>query len=93
MKKYYMNNYMNSPVERSLIILSKYFEEIMEEQDIFGVDESRNFRYQSCIEIMLRIITQRSEKLKERVADRWYKIRGSPARDMLRELEAELIKF
>jgi hypothetical protein len=40
-KRFYISNYIHTHVERSLNILHKHFLNIMEEQQIFGLNEDK----------------------------------------------------
>lgn len=75
-----MTHYVSAPVERSLSILREFFIPIMEEQDIFGLDDKGEFEHMRCIEIMLRIMSHRSKQMSERVLERWTKKRGAGVR-------------
>ena len=72
-KEYYLLNYVSLHVERSLAILRDRFIEIMTDQ--------KAFESVKCIELMLKIIATRSEKLKERVNNRRLKYKDSSVKE------------
>lgn len=43
--------------------------------------------------LMLKIIANRSEKLKDRVNDRWMRFKGRPVMDMFKEMVHEIERF
>ena len=92
-KDYYIKNYTHAHVERSLHILAKHFDRVMEEQQVFTINEDRQFKNQKCIDLMLKIIAHRSEKLRDKVQEMWNRMRGRDAISMLHEMEQEIIRF
>jgi DNA primase catalytic subunit len=93
-KDYYIANYVHAHVERSLNILNTHFVAVMEEQQVFAVnEEDRQFKHPKCIELMLRIIAHRNEKLRDRVQEKWNRLKGSDARKMIDEMELEVIRY
>lgn len=69
-----MKYYISSHVERSLKVLANHFEEVMNDQQVF--------EHEKCVDLMFKIMATRSEKLKDRVRDRWAKCKGAPVRKM-----------
>jgi len=65
----------------------------MEEQQVFTINEDRQFKNQKCIDLMLKIIAHRSEKLRDKVQEMWNRMRGRDAISMLHEMEQEIIRF
>lgn len=92
-KQYYMQHYLTAHVERSLKVLSSSFLEVMTDQEVFALDDRREFKHQKCIDLMLKIMNHRSPKLKEKVEGRWYRSRGSPPKEMFGEMEEEIVRF
>lgn len=80
-----MNYYISSHVERSLKVLAKHFEGVMEDQQVF--------EHEKCVNLMLKIIATRSEKLRDRVRERWNRCKGAPVRQMFTEMIEEITKF
>ena len=49
---------------------------------MFGLNEKGEFENKKCIDIMLRVIAYRNEKMKDRVLDRWLNNRGKKSQEM-----------
>lgn len=91
-REFILRHQTSAHVERSLAILSRYFIQIMDEQAVFAEaqpnEEKRLFENQKCIDIMLKIIATRNEKLRDNVWQRWLRLRGrGSASDFMRELD------
>ena len=84
-KEYYLLNYVSLHVERSLAILRDRFIEIMTDQ--------KAFESVKCIELMLKIIATRSEKLKERVNNRWLKHKDASVKEKFDQMVEEIVRY
>ena len=66
-KQYYISNYVHAHVERSLKVMANHFLQVMEDQQVFALNSNREFKNPKCIDLMLKIMALRNDKLKERV--------------------------
>lgn len=85
MKRFYLKQYTVAHVERSIEILGRHFLEIMIEQKVF--------EHAKCIELMLKIIGNRHEKLRERVNEQWTRSKNRSVEAMFGIMGEEIRRF
>lgn len=44
------------------------------------------FEHEKCVSLMLKIIANRSEKLRDRVKEKWMRMKGRSVMDMFKEM-------